>query len=1465
MQFGSTKVPLIYAANGQVNFQVPWEVTGLSQASLTATMNGQTSTQSVSLAALAPGIFSTNAQGFGQGAILDPAYKLVDASNPATPGSTVVLIYCTGLGGVSSQPASGAASPSNPPAATTTTPTVTIGGAPAQVFFSGLAPGFVGEYQVNALVPPNSASGDAVPVVISIGGKTSNTVTLAVKAAPVNPNATLTSVNPTSGNAGQVVTVVLNGLNTNFIPAQTLASFGPGISVAGAPEGQPGVLTVNNPTSATAQIAIDPLAAAGARPISVTVGAQTLTLNNAFTVLAAPAPMAPLTITSTSPANYASGISLTPTVQIVFGEPLDPATVGASTFTLASGKTSLPINITYDATKNLVSLAPAGVLSPQTTYTVTVGAAVRNTVENPLGTPSSFSFTTIPPPTVNGTITAPTGISPGALTVLSYGGHTSTPSSTGAFTASVNPAGVGLVAAMVSGKNFGLLAATVGGVAAAAPSAVTAQGNVAFGPATATASPGVYRTRWQVTASPLAAISPNSLVADVQTTAEMMTFMSPYLFTADPQKAPTILSAIAANPATTLLAQALTKSIAEADPVGDPAVQTAAQNAIQAVVQALPRTAPSAALVVQRPDRAESPSAQGNDAAASPVPAPITVAATPYCWPGITASSGALPCLDLDYISFPGGSITPSQVGNNYGFTPDNCTGKTLGCAVGWLAMVKPLYGSDPTKIVAAGPNSYGPGSPVGSYDSTSCDTAPCYSTWVSGNSAFQYLSVSQIFVTGLAATLPLPDLGGPSFSLPADTQKGTNYIARFFSGGIADQWENSNIAAGNYSNGKTLEVEALFLNTLETVINLLAAIPGADDSAAADLQSCVVTEAAQHFVEHTLVVANSNTVSGILGTAANMTAEMFSDAVSCATQEGFTVVAKSLIKLAVEVAAVSTGVGAILVAVLDGSDVAANLGQAGQRAWELAFRASAVETAVISLGPGTSLVNNPAPSIVSLTPSTAPAGTSSQTVVIRGNYLLGSSTVTANDSKRSVTVGNDGSFTITLNSSDLQNAGIFTVAVTNPQPGGGTAEALFTVAGSTPINPQPQITSLNPSSVTAGTNSVVLSILGKNFLPNCTVTFNGSPQKVVTPYDAGQLTIQLSKTDLANTGTFVAKVTNPSPGNLSSTFNFFVLDAKPPQSAVTSVSTNKRVYVVGDQFQMTYATLAGAASGSFDVMISFLSLASNDTYYYYDDATDSNSRWLHTTVRPAWSGIPQTGQTTVPADPSAFQITDNVPTGDYHISAYFSKTGANTAAGATAQTDFSVATDTAAGGCFVATAAFGSPMARQVQWLRAFRDRILLPRRAGRAFVNWYYGWSPRSAAWLRGHAIARKLTRAVVWIPVAFAWLSLRTNVALALSGFLVLLLSLGWSLRRGPAWWRALCLLVLIIGLASAQISGWAPGQSRPVPPFRVSEGDMRSPTAAPDSGPVRHGSATRARAVQIQPVRAITLSAPLSGKK
>jgi uncharacterized protein (TIGR03437 family) len=48
------------------------------------------------------------------------------------------------------------------------------------VEFSGLAPGTVGAYQINVLIPSNAPSGSAVPVVVSIGGVQSPAVTIAI-------------------------------------------------------------------------------------------------------------------------------------------------------------------------------------------------------------------------------------------------------------------------------------------------------------------------------------------------------------------------------------------------------------------------------------------------------------------------------------------------------------------------------------------------------------------------------------------------------------------------------------------------------------------------------------------------------------------------------------------------------------------------------------------------------------------------------------------------------------------------------------------------------------------------------------------------------------------------------------------------------------------------------------------------------------------------------------------------------------------------------------------------------------------------------------------------------------------------------------------------------------------------------------------------------------------------------------
>jgi hypothetical protein len=71
---------------------------------------------------------------------------------------------------------------------------------------------------------------------------------------------------------------------------------------------------------------------------------------------------------------------------------------------------------------------------------------------------------------------------------------------------------------------------------------------------------------------------------------------------------------------------------------------------------------------------------------------------------------------------------------------------------------------------------------------------------------------------------------------------------------------------------------------------------------------------------------------------------------------------------------------------------------------------------------------------------------------------------------------------------------------------------------------------------------------------------------------------------------------------------------------------------------------------------------------------------------------------------------------------------------------------------CFIATAAFGSPLDARVQALRDFRDRRLLTSRPGRALVELYYRWSPGAADFIRRHEPVRRAARWAL-IPVVAA----------------------------------------------------------------------------------------------------------------
>jgi uncharacterized protein (TIGR03437 family) len=136
------------------------------------------------VAAAAPAVFTQNQSGSGPGAILGQkpggVAALNTASNPASAGDAL-LIFCTGLGAVTPPVTAGAAASSTKLSNTDNPVTVTVGGKDAQVLFAGLAPGYVGLYQVNVIVPSGIAAAADVPVVLTEAGATSAPVTVAVK------------------------------------------------------------------------------------------------------------------------------------------------------------------------------------------------------------------------------------------------------------------------------------------------------------------------------------------------------------------------------------------------------------------------------------------------------------------------------------------------------------------------------------------------------------------------------------------------------------------------------------------------------------------------------------------------------------------------------------------------------------------------------------------------------------------------------------------------------------------------------------------------------------------------------------------------------------------------------------------------------------------------------------------------------------------------------------------------------------------------------------------------------------------------------------------------------------------------------------------------------------------------------------------------------------------------------------
>ena len=183
--FDGVPAPITYASANQVNAVAPYGVAGHAATQLQVEYLGQVSAPiTLPVTAMSPGLFTANASGSGQGAILNLTGPPINsASNPAARGD-YVAIFGTGIGVTTPAGTDGmlALAPFGQLPANVNVE-VTMGGLPCQTNYVGAAPSLIsGAMQINAQVPAGVTPGANVPLTVTIGGVSAQTgVTLAVK------------------------------------------------------------------------------------------------------------------------------------------------------------------------------------------------------------------------------------------------------------------------------------------------------------------------------------------------------------------------------------------------------------------------------------------------------------------------------------------------------------------------------------------------------------------------------------------------------------------------------------------------------------------------------------------------------------------------------------------------------------------------------------------------------------------------------------------------------------------------------------------------------------------------------------------------------------------------------------------------------------------------------------------------------------------------------------------------------------------------------------------------------------------------------------------------------------------------------------------------------------------------------------------------------------------------------------
>jgi hypothetical protein len=202
----------------------------------------------------------------------------------------------------------------------------------------------------------------------------------------------------------------------------------------------------------------------------------------------------------------------------------------------------------------------------------------------------------------------------------------------------------------------------------------------------------------------------------------------------------------------------------------------------------------------------------------------------------------------------------------------------------------------------------------------------------------------------------------------------------------------------------------------------------------------------------------------------------------------------------------------------------------------------------------GTTPPQNPSPSLSSISPASAVAGSAGVRITVTGSGFAVTSSIYWNGSIIDTTFNSSTSLSATIPGADLATAGTASVNVQTPAPGGGTSAALnFTL---TPApNPVPAISSISPASADVSGPAFTLTVTGTQFVAASQVLWNGK-QRPTTYVSSTSLTAQIAASDLTTAGTDNITIqTLPPGGGLSNVVGFTVVAPSNPVPAISQIS----------------------------------------------------------------------------------------------------------------------------------------------------------------------------------------------------------------------------------------------------------------------------------------------------------------------